>query len=136
MQELVRFVKFGLVGVMNTAVDFAVFTLVSLAGVHYLAAQVVSYAAGTANSYVVNKFWTFKSTNSGAGATADKSVSRGAGEFFRFVLLNVGTLLLSLVCLYGLKTGLGLHELLAKLLVTGVTVVVNYVGSKLWVFHR
>lgn len=133
--NLVQFIKFGLVGVMNTAVDFLVFTLLMLAGVHYLAAQVASYAAGTVNSYVVNKLWTFK----GAGLSPEKGGSTGgrkdSGEFLRFMAVNIGTLLLSLLFLYILKSGLGLNALLAKLLVTGVTVIVNYIGSKLWVFR-
>lgn len=125
-QELVQFIKFGLVGGMNTAVDFVVYTLLMLSGVHYLAAQVISYTVGTVNSYVVNKLWTFK----GAG-----SKSGNRKEFIRFVAVNLGSLLLSLVLLYALKSGLGMPALLAKLLVTGVTVIVNYAGSKLWVFR-
>lgn len=135
-QGLVEFIKFGLVGVMNTAVDFIVFTLLMLAGVQYLAAQVVSYAAGTLNSYVVNKLWTFKGVKEGEAAGKAASLTADRGEFVRFMLLNAGTLLLSLVLLYWLKSGLGLPALLAKLLVTGVTVVVNYIGSKLWVFRK
>jgi putative flippase GtrA len=142
-QGLIEFIKFGLVGVMNTGVDFIVYTLLMLAGVHYLGAQVVSYAAGTVNSYVVNKLWTFKgqvhdnekAKGGSASASRGTGFSANRGEFLRFVLLNAATLLLSLLLLYMLKSGLGLHALLAKLLVTGVTVVANYIGSKLWVFR-
>ncbi|MNI87017.1 GtrA-like protein [compost metagenome] len=128
---------------MNTGVDFIVYTLLMLVGVHYLAAQVVSYAAGTVNSYVVNKLWTFKGqrpireeeADQGNAESGNKRLSANRREFLRFALLNGGTLLLSLVLLYALKSGLGLHALIAKLLVTGVTVVANYIGSKLWVFR-
>lgn len=136
-QNLVEFIKFGLVGIMNTGVDFLVFTLLMLAGVQYMAAQVVSYAAGTLNSYVVNKLWTFKGQEHGQG---DGRKAKAGGfdrkEFIRFAGLNGATLLLSLLLLYGFKSGLGLNSFLAKLAVTGFTVLANYAGSKLWVFRR
>lgn len=128
---IVEFIKFGLVGVMNTAVDFLVYTVLLWVGVHYLASQLISYSAGTLNSYAVNKLWTFK--GQGSSLRADRKSTRA--EFIRFLALNGGTLLLSVVLLYVSKEGLGLPPLLAKLLVTGVTVAANYAGSKLWVFR-
>lgn len=125
-----EFIRFGLVGVMNTGVDFLVFTLLIALGMHYLAAQTMAYAAGTLNSYAVNKLWTFRGQGSARG---DRR--RLGGELLRFVALNGASLLLSLALLYLLKDGLGFPALLAKLLVTVCTVVVNYAGSKLWVFR-
>ena len=134
MQGLIQFIKFGLVGVMNTAVDFLVYALLTWIGMQYLVAQVFSYSAGTLNSYVVNKLWTFGGKGA-AGAENRKAGKVDKKEFARFVLVNIGTLLLSIVLLYVLKTGLGLHPLIAKIGVTAITVVVNYIGSKLWVFR-
>lgn len=133
-QGLIQFIKFGLVGVMNTAVDFLVYALLTWIGMQYLVAQVFSYSAGTVNSYVVNKLWTFGGKGNG-GTENRKAVTVDKGEFARFVLVNIGTLLLSIALLYVLKTGLGFHPLIAKIGVTAVTVVVNYIGSKLWVFR-
>lgn len=134
MLGLIQFIKFGLVGVMNTAVDFLVYALLTWIGMQYLVAQVFSYSAGTMNSYVVNKLWTFGGKDA-AGTENRKAGTVDKGEFARFVLVNIGTLLLSIALLYVLKTGFGLHPLLAKIGVTAVTVVVNYIGSKLWVFR-
>jgi putative flippase GtrA len=134
MLGLIQFIKFGLVGVMNTAVDFLVFALLTWVGVQYLVAQVFSYSAGTVNSYVVNKLWTFGGKTA-SGTENPKAGRVDKGEFTRFVLVNIGTLLLSIALLYVLKTSLGLHPLIAKIGVTAVTVVVNYIGSKLWVFR-
>lgn len=134
MLGLIQFIKFGLVGVMNTAVDFLVFALLTWLGLQYLLAQVFSYSAGTVNSYVVNKLWTFGAKGT-AGGEQQQTVKVDKGEFARFALVNIGTLLLSIALLYVLKTRLGFHPLVAKIGVTAVTVVVNYIGSKLWVFR-
>lgn len=127
--SLWQFVKFGLVGVMNTAVDYAVYailyTFVPWFAVHYLAAQCVSYAAGTVNSYFVNKFWTF----------GEKRSSGDGQQFVRFALLNAAALGVSLGLLRVSTELLHFHPLAGKLLVTAVTVILNYLGSKLWVFR-
>lgn len=124
-RSLIQFIKFALVGGMNTGVDFLVFSGLLWIGVPYLAAQGVSYSAGMLNSYVANKFWTFQASG-----------KKNKGEFIRFALLNVGTLLMSLGLMYVFTDGLGLHPLFSKLVVTGATVVVNFLGNKLWVFKR
>lgn len=122
-----QFVKFNLVGVMNTGVDFVVYSLLIWLGMYYLTAQCLSYAAGTVNSYFVNKFWTF-------GERGSREQSGNRGQFFRFAVLNGFSLALSLVLLYIMSHMMGLHPLLSKVVVTGFTTVVNFAGSKLWVF--
>ena len=42
-KNLIQFIKFALVGIMNTVIDFGVYTvLVSFTGVHYAIAQAIS----------------------------------------------------------------------------------------------
>jgi putative flippase GtrA len=57
----IQFLKFCLVGGVNTGIDFALFALLTLAGLPYLAAQVISYSCGVLNSYFINGKWTFHS---------------------------------------------------------------------------
>ncbi|MFC0298378.1 GtrA family protein [Geobacillus jurassicus] len=113
--------RFAVVGASNTAVDFAVFFLLAAAGVPAAAAQVVSYGAGMANSYIWNRRWTFE-------------VKRKAniGEFLRFLAVN------------GLSLGASLGVLLvadrfaplwlAKSVATLVGMAANFAGSRYWVF--
>lgn len=53
-------IKFALVGVVNTLIDFAVYALLTTIGVNYILAQWISYSAGILNSYVMNRKWTFE----------------------------------------------------------------------------
>ncbi|MEO3943909.1 GtrA family protein [Gorillibacterium sp. CAU 1737] len=134
--------KFGLVGVGNTMVDFAVYTILYYVGVPYRVAQCFSYAAGTLNSYILNKKWTFAAKKPAASADSTADAPRtdthkaNAAEALRFLVVNLFTLGLSILLLGLLKEQLGLHAIVAKLLVTLVTTLVNFVGSKLWVFRR
>jgi putative flippase GtrA len=53
--------RFALVGVVNTLIDFLLFTVLIAAGLGVLAANTVSTSAGMAFSFVVNRAWSFRS---------------------------------------------------------------------------
>ncbi|MEG6565776.1 GtrA family protein [Thermoanaerobacterium saccharolyticum] len=119
----IQFIKFNLVGIVNTLVDFSVFTVLTFFGMYYMAAQVISYSCGVANSFIMNKYWTF-------GA---KSTPHGY-EVFKFIAVNGVSLAVSLSILYPLKPILGVIS--AKVIATLFSMMINFVGSKLWVFKK
>ena len=57
---LVQFVKFGIVGISNTLITFAVYTvLLKVFGVWYLAASAIGFVVGAINGFLLNRRWTF-----------------------------------------------------------------------------
>ena len=48
-----QFIKFALIGVVNTLVDLIVFKILNAAFHWVIPAQIIAYAAGIANSYVL-----------------------------------------------------------------------------------
>lgn len=119
-----------MIGLLNTLVDFVAYSLLVWAGLYVLPAQVVSYGAGMANSYVLNSLITFK-----GAATGNKDSKADRGRAVRFIILNAAVLGVSMLFLYILTETAGMGPLTAKLLATGVTVALNFAGSKWWVFR-
>ena len=113
--------RFGLVGVSNTAVDFAVFFLLTAAGAKAAVAQAIAYGAGMANSYIWNRRWTFQ-------------VKRKANikEVLRFLVVNGLSFGASLAVLLAAERFASLW--LAKLSATIAGMAVNFIGSRYWVF--
>lgn len=58
---MMRVVKFGLVGLLNTAIGFAVIVAALSAGLNDYTANFVGYAVGLVISYSLNRSWTFSS---------------------------------------------------------------------------
>ncbi|WP_211747189.1 GtrA family protein [Paenibacillus sp. Marseille-Q4541] len=119
------FFRFSLVGMLNTAVDLGVFFLLSLSSLSVVPAQVVSYVVGMLNSYLWNRRWTFASTQ-----------HRSFGELIRFISLSIITLMISVGTLHVAYYYFGIPLFTSKLLATLCSVLVNYVGSALWVFEQ
>lgn len=132
-----QFIKFGFVGGINTAVDYLVFALLSaLLGVNIYIAQTCGYIAGMLNSYLMNRSFTFK--------TGERFFS---WQLAKFVISNLATLGVSMLVISFFVNmvrtsgfGAGFSEeqvnLLAKLPTVCVTIVLNFVLSRFWVFKN
>jgi putative flippase GtrA len=122
--ELIKFIKFNAVGLINTAVDFAVFTLLVALKVNYVPAQVISYACGTLNSYIFNSRWTFQ----------DKKDS--PRRIFAFVAVNLVALGVSIGIQALLNNEFGFKEIVSKLIALPFSIAVNFIGNRLFVFKK
>jgi putative flippase GtrA len=121
--QIIQFLRFCMVGLGNTTVDFTAFFLLNLAGVPYLLAQVLSYSAGVINSFFFNRKWTFQVTR-----------KTNVTEIAKFIILNGISLLVSSSLLFILHDANHQNLWLAKIAATGVGIAVNFIGSILWVF--
>jgi putative flippase GtrA len=127
-------VRFLLIGGWNMLFGYLVFWLLyevfrRLAEVHYFAytgAQVGSFVIAVPAAYFLHKRVTFRSEARGSAAWR---------EFFRFVQLYLAMFVFGLVLLPFLVEGVGLDPRLAAIVVTGVTVVVSYVGHRFRTFR-
>ena len=120
-----QFVKFGIVGVGNSIIDFAGFLIATrIFDLHYLAANTLSWTIAVSFSFVVNKFWTFRSRET---AVIGK-------QSIKFFIVSAVALALSLIILDILIRILGIHDLIAKILTIGIIVFWNFFLNKYWTF--
>ena len=86
MKELlIQLIKFGIVGVVATIIDFGVLMLLTeIGGVDILVASAVSFSASVVVNYILSMMFVFK------GGNGNK-----VKEFFIFVLLSIGGLIIN-----------------------------------------
>jgi putative flippase GtrA len=88
-----QFVKFCIIGASSTVIDVGLLnllvhpTLLFSGGLHWIPAQIISFAIAVGNSFVWNSLWTFKGMGTGARHQ----------QFVKFVLVNIGGLLLNVL---------------------------------------
>src|SRR3954467_3208092 len=81
-----QFIKFGIVGVSNTLLTFAVYTLLlKVLGVWYLAASAIGFIVGAGNGFLLNRRWTFRGHVGDAFTPVRWTVVQGCG-----LLANLG----------------------------------------------
>ena len=124
--EYIRIIKFGLVGVANTAVDWIVFFILNtLFSLPAALCQPFSYACGVVTSYLGNKFFTFKSKNKITVA-----------ETVKFIVVNLLSLGASTLVIYLFTNMLLWNGYIAKIPATIIAMSVNFIGSRFFVFAQ
>jgi putative flippase GtrA len=118
-----RLVRFGLVGVLNTALHLGVVAmLVQLVGASQLVSNVVAYVVASTFSYVLNSIWSFQ---------VDMHVRR----FGRFQL--VGLMGLAICALLGyIGDRVGWHYVVTVLLTAVFVPVMSFLVHRSYTFSR
>lgn len=120
MNKLIKqLLKFGVVGGIAFVIDYGLFALLTLLGMHYLLAQLFSFAVSLAFNYWASIKWVFD---------AKKQTPK---EITIFIVLSVIGLGINELLLYIGVDKLHCHELIVKLIATFIVMVYNFVTRKL-----
>lgn len=119
-----RLISFGMVGVVNTIVDYTVFAvLYDLAGVGAGVGQAAGFMAGSVCGYLLNSNITFRE---GRGRTR--------AQFAQYAGVDLALLCASSAAMEQLD-GLGLNAYVVKLAMTAAIMLLHYVIYKYLVFR-
>jgi len=133
-----QFSRFIVIGFMNTAFDFAILNLLMwwtgiYSGIYIILLNIISFSIAVINSYLWNKYWTFK----------DKD-GTGIKEFSQFISVTLIGLAINSSIVFGVTTYISpifgispeLWANLAKAAATGFSLIWNFTGYKLFVFKK
>jgi len=130
-----QFVRFGLVGCLNTTIDLLVLNgLLWLwpgqGMARLLLANTIAYACGALNSFFINRYWTFQ--------RAGRPKAREGVRFLLMTLTAIGCndLILWFMgnILHPGHLSVTLWANISKVAAIGGTILVSYMGMRLWVF--
>lgn len=125
VEELISIVKFSIVGVSNTVLNFVIFILLNSLGINYMAASITAYSLSIVNSYFWNSRLVFKCKNENK-----KSV------VIKFIVLNLIGLSINTLLMGVLVGVLQIKKIVAMFVVTLLVMCINYVLNKIWVFKK
>ena len=126
-------VRFGIVGILATLIDFLLFAGLHLwLGVLVILANTISYSTSIVTKYFMHRSWTF----------ANRPRKPMKTQFPQFALVSLSGLVLNDLLILLLAKPLGLlfgssnaGSLMAKVCATGVILVWNFVINHFWIFN-
>ena len=120
-----QFMRFGVVGVANSLLDFSVFFLLHRTlEFGYVSANGGAWLLAVSFSFFGNKFWTFRAHAVNAGK-----------QYIRFLVVSCIGLGISTLLLYAFIEFGGLAATIAKVLCIVVVAFWNFYANKFWTFN-
>ena len=126
MSAMWEIIRFGVVGVITTAINFLIFKLGRMARLPLVAANSVAWLAAVLFAFAANKFIVFQS--------ADWNTMFVLEELVRFLMSRLLTLLIETSLLWLLVKKRDLPEMASKCSVSVLVVLLNYLLGKFLVF--
>lgn len=119
---ILQIIKFGIVGIVATVVDFGLLTfLKEVAHIEVLIASLISFSVSVISNYILSMLFVFKSTG-------DNKIK----EFIIFVALSVGGLLLN-QCIMWIGTEFAsVYYLWVKVFATFFVPIYNFITRKIF----
>lgn len=121
-------VTYIICGVLTTAVDWITHRILWGLGAEYQVSTAVSWAAAVLFAFVSNKLLVFQSY--------DRNPRRVWKEFVPFVACRAATFVITMAGMVVMVGILQWNEFLGKLVVSAVSLVLNYIPSKLFIFKK
>ncbi len=143
-----QFIKFGIVGLSNTALSYIIYAVLVYLGLHYIVASVISFMLSVLNSFYWNKRYVFvpdKDNDNNKDGDNDPHQQKHQQErqqkygFWGALLKTYASyaltgFVLQNILLFVFISALNLSEYIAPLLSLAVTVPLNFVLNKKWAF--
>lgn len=122
-----QFFKFGVVGLINTVIFYAVYSILVSIGLHYISASIIAFFLSVLCSFFLNNKFVFKNeTDCKRNILLSLIKCYLSYAFTGLIIYNI--LLFSLIDI------LLLSKYIAPVLILPITVPLNFIFNKLWAF--
>lgn len=119
-----QFIKFGIVGVSSTVIDWGIYLLLTrIFGIYYLMAKILSFGVAVLNSYIWNRRWTFRSND-----------PQKLRQFIKFLTISIVGLVLNSTIMFIAVDKLKYHDIIGLVLATGIVTIWNFLANKFYTF--
>lgn len=121
---LLKFLKFGAVGISGIFVDFGITYLCKeIIRIQKYISNAIGFTVAASSNYILNRVWTFESHDPGI-----------ALEYTKFILVSVIGLGINTLVLWFLVSKLKWHFYFSKLIAIGVVTVWNFLANLFFTF--
>jgi len=121
---IVKFLKFGVVGLSGLVIDFALtFLFRNILKINQYVANAIGFAVAASSNYIINRIWTFNSHN-----------PQMVEEYVKFFLVSLVGLGINTLVLYFLVKRFKWNFYFSKLFAIGAATVWNFFINLLFTF--
>ncbi|HAE36325.1 MAG: hypothetical protein UR85_C0006G0009 [Candidatus Nomurabacteria bacterium GW2011_GWF2_35_66] len=122
-----EFLKFILVGLVGTFVNIIIlYSFTEYYNVYYLYSALLSFVVAVTVNFILNKIWTFN----------EKIGYKIFQKYIKFFSVSLFALSVNIFFLILLTEVFGLYYIYSQILAIGMSLVINFIGNKIWTFCK
>jgi len=125
---LIQFLKFGVVGLSNTAISYIIYSVLVYIGLHYLIANIIAFIFSVLNSFIWNNKFVFKKKDDQKRNIIHSLIKTYISYAFTGLVLQNIFLFIFIDILY-------ISKYIAPFLGMVVTIPLNFILNKKWAFQ-
>ena len=119
-----KFLKFIIVGIINTFINISIMHLLLLLNIYYLIASACGFILGLLSGFFLNFIWTFQQK------------SKFYEKLSKYFYINLSSLAFTLIIVFASKEVFALHPIFAQFLAITMTTIINYYLISRYVFEK
>ena len=135
-----QFFKFAVVGVVNTAVDWAVFFI----GSHYIFTEksaepwikAVAFLAAMLNSYLWNTIWTFRKDYKLAIGDANNKNTKKGVVFVKFAIVSIAGWIINVGTFQLVRFNGDQSQIISLIAASAASTLLNFFMNKFWTYKK
>lgn len=127
IKTLLQFIKFGIVGFLNTIISYVIYALLTYLGVYYVISNIIGFIASVLNSFFWNNRYVFKKSD-------DEKRNPWWTLVKTFLAYSSTGLVLANVLLVLFVDKLEISKYIAPTIILVVTIPLNFLINKFWSF--
>ena len=129
MKKLQQFIKFGIVGLLNTLISYFVYVVLVMLGAHYLLASLAGFFVSVLNAYYWNSKYVFNFNST-------EKYGKFKALLKTFVSYAGTGMLLSNILLALWVEVIHIPEIIAPLINLVITIPLNFILNKFWAYKQ
>jgi putative flippase GtrA len=125
-QTSIELFLYLIVGALATVVEWGAFYVFDLIfGIHYTFSTALAFVLSTFANWLCGRLILFK-----------KKTKNMATEIFKIYLISVTGLLMNIAIMYVAIEKVAVHDMVSKIIATGIVFIWNFLVRKLWIYKE
>jgi putative flippase GtrA len=121
-----KFVKYSLVGILGTIIDFSLLIFqIEILKINLYIATIISFILAATSNHFWNRKFTFNSIN--------PNIKK---EYLKFILVSIIGIIINLIFIFIFFDILEIHYIFAKIIATIIVLAWNFLLNYHWTFKR
>jgi len=122
-----EFIRFAFVGLAGTFINIIIlYSLTENFKIYYIISAILAFIIAVTFNFIFNKIWTFN----------EKIYNKVAKKYASFFLVSSSALLVNIFFLYIFTEFLGIYYIISQIIAIGISLMINFIGNKIWTFRE